>query len=349
MLNNHTNQSDLVAPDNLDTDTPTDLTLRPQTLDEFIGQDNLKQALKIQIQASLARQEVLEHILLYGPPGLGKTTLAHIIARELNVNIKVTSGPAIERAGDLAAILSSLENNDILFIDEIHRLNKNIEEVLYPAMEDYVLDIVLGKGPSAQTVRLNLPPFTIIGATTRVGLLSSPLRDRFGSILRLEFYTQQQLALIIKRAAQVLKVKIDPESIKQLAQRSRGTPRIANRLLKRVRDFAQVHNQGTITPEILDQALKMLKIDQAGLTAIDRELLSVIIEKHQGGPVGLDTLATSISEDKKTIEDFYEPYLIQLGFIKRTRQGRVATKLAYDHLGYQYPDINNTSLQKSLF
>ncbi len=320
-------------------------SLRPQSLEEFIGQTNLKRSLKIQIEASSQRQEALEHILFYGPPGLGKTTLAHIIAKELGVNIKVTSGPAIERAGDLAAILSSLEEKDILFIDEIHRLNKNIEEILYPAMEDFVLDIILGKGPSAQTVRLSLPPFTIIGATTRVGLISSPLRDRFGSIMRLNFYGLEEIAQVIKRAAKVLKVPIDKDSIRQLAKRSRGTPRIANRLLRRVRDFAQVHNQGTINQDIVIRALEMLDIDPIGLTQADRQLLLTIIEKHQGGPVGLDTLAASISEDKRTIEDVYEPYLIQIGFLKRTKQGRVATPLAYKHFKKPYP----TNEQKELF
>ncbi len=320
-------------------------SLRPQSLEEFIGQTHLKQSLKIQIEASSQRQDTLEHILFYGPPGLGKTTLAHIIAKELGVNIKVTSGPAIERAGDLAAILSSLEEKDILFIDEIHRLNKNIEEILYPAMEDFVLDIILGKGPSAQTVRLSLSPFTIIGATTRVGLISSPLRDRFGSIMRLNFYDQEEIAQVIKRAAKVLKVPIDKDSICQLAKRSRGTPRIANRLLRRVRDFAQVHNQGMINQNIVVRALEMLDIDQMGLTQADRQLLLTIIEKHQGGPVGLDTLAASISEDKRTIEDVYEPYLIQIGFLKRTKQGRVATLLAYKHFKKPYP----TSEQKGLF
>ncbi len=323
----------------------SELSLRPNKFSDFIGQKDLKKSLNIQIQASQQRHEALEHILLYGPPGLGKTTLAHIIAKELSVNIRITSGPAIERAGDLAAILSSLEENDVLFIDEIHRLNRAIEEVLYPAMEDYVLDIVLGKGPSAQTVRLSLPQFTIIGATTQVGSLSSPLRDRFGSILKLKFYSPEDLIYIIQRSAQVLKVKIDNDSIYQLALRSRGTPRIANRLLKRVRDFAQVHNHGVINSNIISQALDLLKIDEVGLTETDRKLLFSIIKFHQGGPVGLDTLATSISEDKKTIEDVYEPFLIQLGFLKRTRQGRVVTSLAYKHLKLK---INKKSNQAKL-
>ncbi len=320
-------------------------SLRPQSLDEFIGQSNLKKSLKIQIQASAQRGESIEHILFYGPPGLGKTTLAHIIAREIGVNIKITSGPAIERAGDLAAILSSLDDKDILFIDEIHRLNKNIEEILYPAMEDFVLDIILGKGPSAQTVRISLPPFTIIGATTRVGLISSPLRDRFGSVMRLNFYNNAELAKVIKRTAEVLKVKIDATSIKQLAKRSRGTPRIANRLLRRVRDFAQVHNNSLINMDMLTQALEMLSIDEIGLSQADRQLLLTIIDRHQGGPVGLDTLAASISEDKRTIEDVYEPYLIQIGFLKRTRQGRMVTRLGYEHLKRKFSPLN----QKGLF
>ncbi|OGC06538.1 Holliday junction DNA helicase RuvB [candidate division WOR-1 bacterium RIFOXYA2_FULL_36_21] len=308
-------------------------SIRPKRLDSFIGQKKLKENLTIAISAAKNRGEHLEHTLFYGPPGLGKTTLAHIISQEMGVEIKVTSGPAIERAGDLAAILTNLKEFDILFIDEIHRLNKVVEEVLYPAMEDFALDIVIGKGPSARSIRLELPKFTLIGATTRAGLLSSPLRDRFGMLGRLEFYKSSELEKIIMRAAKVLEIQIQPDGAKEIARRARGTPRIANRLLRRVRDFAQVKADGIITINIAHEALDSLGIDNLGLDSIDRKLLQTIIEKYEGGPVGVSTLAASIAEETDTIEDIYEPYLMQIGFINRTPRGRVATALAYEHLG----------------
>lgn len=308
-------------------------SLRPTRLADFFGQKNLLSNLKITLSAAKKRKEPLEHILLYGPPGLGKTTLAHIIAGEMGVNIRVTSGPAIERSGDLASILTNLEPGDILFVDEIHRLNKVVEEMLYPAMEDYCLDIVLGKGPSARTVRLDLPKFTIIGATTRIGLLSSPMRDRFGVVHRLEFYDEDELGQIVTRSAKLLNFSFDRECSLQLSKRSRGTPRIANRLLKRVRDYSQVKHEGKLTKEIIDEALTLMDIDLRGLDRADRELLAAIIQKHEGGPVGIETLAAIIHEDVGTIQDVYEPFLMQIGFLKRTPRGRVATRRAYEHLG----------------
>lgn len=309
------------------------VSLRAADWSEFAGQENVKKALKIAIAAAQKRKEPLEHILLYGPPGLGKTTLAHIIGRELGVHVRVTSGPAIERAGDLAAILTNLEPNDILFIDEIHRLNKVVEETLYPAMEDYALDIVIGKGPSARTVRLDLPPFTIIGATTRVGMISSPMRDRFGLISRLEFYNPSDVGEILARAAVKLDIALEPTAKKELAKRSRGTPRIALRLLKRVRDVAQVEGDGIITPEILEQSLTLFEVDAVGLDRADRRMLTLMIDKFDGGPVGLDTLAAALAEDVGTVEEVLEPYLLQIGFIKRTPRGRAVTPAAYAHLG----------------
>ncbi|MEJ6952041.1 Holliday junction branch migration DNA helicase RuvB [Natronospora cellulosivora (SeqCode)] len=313
-------------------DLNLDKTLRPQSLSFYIGQSKVKEKLSIFIEAAKKRKEALDHVLLYGPPGLGKTTLANIIANELNVNIQTTSGPAIERPGDLAAILTNLQENDVLFIDEIHRLNKVVEEVLYPAMEDFSLDIMIGKGPSARSVRLDLEPFTLVGATTRAGMLSSPLRDRFGVINRLEFYNTKELSEIIIRSARVLKIKIAEEGAIEIARRSRGTPRISNRLLKRVRDYAEVRSDGNITKKVVDDALNLLEIDGLGLDNIDHKLLKTIINKFDGGPVGLNTLAAAISEECETIEDVYEPYLLQIGFIDRTPRGRVATIAAYQHL-----------------
>lgn len=322
-------------------------SLRAANWNDFYGQEQLKESLQIAIMASKKRNDALEHVLLYGPPGLGKTTLSHLIAREMGANIRVTSGPAIERAGDLASILTNLEKGDVLFIDEIHRMNKVVEETLYPAMEDYALDIIIGKGPSARTLRLDLPPFTIVGATTRAGLLSAPLRDRFGVVHRLDFYKPEELCIIVKRGAEKLGVSIDQESIMELAKRGRGTPRIVLKLLKRARDFAQVHGKGLITKAIADKALGHLEVDEKGLDSSDRRLLLALIEKHSGGPVGIETLASTISEDSGTIEDVLEPYLMQIGFIKRTPRGRVATEAAYFHLGLQY--ISAQKDQKKLW
>jgi Holliday junction DNA helicase RuvB len=320
-------------------------TLRPQFLTQYIGQEQVKDNLSIFIEAAKGRNESLDHVLLYGPPGLGKTTLATVIANEMNVNLKMTSGPAIERPGDLAAVVSSLEPGDVLFIDEIHRLNRAIEEVLYPAMEDFCLDIVVGKGPTARSIRLDLPPFTLIGATTRAGSLSAPLRDRFGVPLRLEFYDVQPLTKIVLRSADLFEVQIDPQAAGEIAKRSRGTPRIANRLLRRVRDYAQVRGDGSITFSTSQEALEMLQVDSHGLDHIDHKLIVGMIERFRGGPVGIDTIAASIGEESVTIEDVYEPYLLQIGFIQRTPRGRMVTNLAYQHFGYPVPEQNNDPTQ----
>jgi len=317
-------------------DANMDRSLRPKHLSEYIGQEKVVDNLKIALAAARSRGDVLDHILFYGPPGLGKTTLANIIAAEMGVNIRVTSGPAVERTGDMAAILTNLKKKDVIFIDEVHRLNRAIEEVLYPAMEDYALDIVIGKGPGARSVRLKIPPFTLIGATTRYALLAAPLRDRFGSVYRLDFYTPEAVQSILKRSASILNVELHDDGAHEIARRARGTPRVANRLLKRVRDYAQVKADGIITQDIANDALAKLEVDKIGLDDIDHKLLKTIIEKYEGGPVGLETIAASISEDPDTVMDVYEPYLLQLGMLARTPRGRVATKMAFAHLGIEY-------------
>jgi holliday junction DNA helicase ruvB len=327
----------LLSARTLSAEDETERSLRPHRLDEYVGQENVKELLKVYIEAAKQRGDALDHVLLYGPPGLGKTTLANIIAAEMGVSIRITSGPALEKTGDIVALLTNLQEGDILFIDEIHRLSRTVEEVLYPAMEDFEFDIIIGKGPSARSIRFDLPKFTLIGATTRSGQLTSPFRDRFGVLFRLELYTVKELAQIVTRSADILGIKIEPQGAEEIASRSRGTPRIANRLLKRVRDFAQIMGDGTITKEIAQSALLKLNIDEIGLDNTDRNMLEAMIRSFGGGPVGLDTLAAMIGEEAITIEDVYEPYLMQLGFINRTPRGRVVTPAAYKHLGFDYP------------
>ena len=334
----------VISPETREEDYEIEQTLRPQRLPDYIGQHKVKNNLKIFIQAAKERGEALDHALFYGPPGLGKTTLAHIIARELNVNIKTTSGPVIEHAGELSGILTNLGEHDVLFIDEIHRLNRVVEEILYPAMEDFQLDLIVGQGPNARSIKLNTPKFTLVGATTRVGLLTSPLRDRFGIIHRLEFYTPEDLQKIVTRSAKILNIAIESEGAYEIARRSRGTPRIANRLLRRIRDYAQVKADNVVNLEVAKIGLKMLEVDERGLDYMDRLLLSTIIEKFSGGPVGLDTLAAAISEEKDTIEDVYEPFLIQCGFLERTPRGRKVTRWAYQHFGMDMREEGQNSL-----
>lgn len=329
----------IITTESLDEDVKIENGLRPERLEEYIGQEKAKENLKVYIQAAKERQESLDHVLFYGPPGLGKTTLAVIIANEMGVNVKITSGPAIEKPGEMAAILNNLQEKDVLFVDEIHRLNRQVEEVLYPAMEDYAIDIMIGKGATARSIRLDLPKFTLIGATTRAGMLTAPLRDRFGVVHHLEFYTEQELEMIIHRSAHVLGVEIDEDGAAELAKRSRGTPRLANRLLKRVRDFAQVRYDGMITKEVADFALDLLDVDKLGLDYVDRMILCTMIEKFSGGPVGLDTLAAAIGEDSGTIEDVYEPFLIKNGLIQRTPRGRIVTERAFHHLGLSTKEL----------
>ncbi len=338
----------IIAPEPQPEEVPSEISLRPLRLDEYVGQEELKRNLRVFIEAARARSDALDHVLLHGSPGLGKTSLAHILAHELGVNIKSTSGPVIERAGDLAAILTSLQSKDVLFIDEVHRLNHVVEEILYPAMEDYQLDIIIGQGPSARTMNIPLPPFTLVGATTRTGLLTPPLRERFGVTLRVDFYRPEDLEKIVLRSARLLELPIKEDGAFEIARRSRGTPRVANRILRRVRDYAEVEADGIITLEVAMQALDMLEVDDQGLDKMDRHIMLTIIEKFNGGPIGLDTLSAAVSEDKDTLEDVYEPFLIQSGYIKRTPRGRVATRLAYNHFGVTVED-NRDHVQEKLF
>ena len=334
----------IIQPKQIEEDLPAENSLRPRRLDEYIGQDRVKENLTVFIEAAKQRAEPLDHVLFHGHPGLGKTSLATVISNELGVNMRSTSGPVIERPGDLAAILTNLETRDVLFIDEIHRLNHVVEEILYPAMEDFKLDIIIGQGPSARTIKLDLPPFTLIGATTRAGLLSPPLRDRFGVSLRLEFYEVEDLKIIVNRSARILGIRIDDEGALEIAKRSRGTPRISNRLLRRVRDYAEVRADGRITRKVADHALGMLEVDEKGFDRMDRKILSTIIEKYDGGPVGIETLSAAVSEERDTLEDVYEPYLIQVGFLHKTPRGRLATRLAYEHLGISYQAVQQLRL-----
>jgi holliday junction DNA helicase RuvB len=334
----------IIEPKRMEEDLPAENSLRPRRLEEYIGQDRLKENLTVFIEAARLRSESLDHVLFHGHPGLGKTSLATVISNELGVNMRSTSGPVIERQGDLAAILTNLEARDVLFIDEIHRLNHVVEEILYPAMEDFKLDIIIGQGPSARTIKLDLPPFTLIGATTRAGLLSPPLRDRFGLSLRLEFYEVHDLKIIVNRSARILNIAIDDEGALEIAKRSRGTPRICNRLLRRVRDYAEVRADGKITRAVADHALGMLEVDEKGFDRMDRKILSTIIEKYDGGPVGIETLAAAVSEERDTLEDVYEPYLIQVGFLHKTPRGRLATRLAFEHLGISYQAVQQLRL-----
>ena len=330
-------------------DTTLDRTLRPRRLEEYVGQERVKENLRVGVDAARMRGEPLDHTLLYGPPGLGKTTLAHILGQEMGVNVKITSGPAIERAGDLAAVLTSLEQSDILFIDEIHRLSRIVEEVLYPALEDFAIDLVIGKGPGARSMRLHLKPFTLVGATTRYAMMSAPLRDRFGAVYRLDFYSAEEAQTILQRSARIMGVPAAEAGLGEIARRSRGTPRVANRLLRRVRDFAQVRADGTISRDVALEALAMLEVDSLGLDEVDHKVLRALVEKFDGGPVGLDTVAAAISEEADTVMDVYEPYLLQLGFVERTPRGRVATRHAYEHLGIPYNRQEAESPQKKLF
>ena len=334
----------IVSPKNRADEVGLDVSLRPQSLDEYIGQDRVKENLAILLEAARARDEALDHVLFYGPPGLGKTTLAHVVANEMGVNIKVTAGPAIERAGDLAAILTNLKKGDVLFVDEVHRLGRTVEEVLYPAMEDFALDIIIGKGPGARSIRLKMPHFTIVGATTRLALMTAPLRARFGAVYRLDFYDEAAMQAIVRRSSGILNIEIEEQGVVEVARRARGTPRVANRLLKRVRDYAQVRADGVITQAVARDALSLLEVDALGLDDIDRRVLLTIIDKFDGGPVGLETIGAALSEEADTIMDVVEPYLLQLGFINRTPRGRVATRRAYEHMGIAYEEPAQPSL-----